>query len=80
MAIGRTPDPMARRSWSTLSGWRQPAMTFQPSAAYWRTNSRPMPRLALVTTTVGMRAVLPSCFARDEIARGRRLDSPDGLR
>src|SRR5436190_1715930 len=42
-------SPLIFFSASASSGLRQQAMTCQPSAAYCRTNSRPMPRLAPVT-------------------------------
>jgi hypothetical protein len=43
----------SRRSAAT-SGFRQAAKIRQPSAAYWRANSKPRPRLAPVIMIAGM--------------------------
>ncbi len=49
-------------STSSSAALRTVAKTSQPSAAYWRASSLPMPRLAPTTTTLGM-AFLPPAAA-----------------
>ena len=51
---------------------RAVATTFQPSAAYWRANSRPMPRLAPVIRTVGMTRERGGCEKAQSCARNLR--------
>src|SRR5438477_389715 len=54
------------------SGFRQPARTRQPSTAYCRANSCPIPRFAPVTSTVFIAAAPPGCRSRIRLSIRRR--------
>src|SRR5438270_10859372 len=54
------------------SGFRQPARTRQPSTAYCRANSSPIPRFAPVTSTVFIAAAPHGCRSRIRLSIRRR--------
>src|SRR5438105_14028836 len=56
------------------SGFRQPARTRQPSTAYCRANSSPIPRFAPVTSTVFIAAAPQGCRSRIRLSIRRRPD------
>src|SRR6185295_6351998 len=60
------PSDAIRCSSFAVGGARQAAKTCQPSAAYWRANSRPRPRFAPVTRMVGIALALVPIIARDD--------------
>src|SRR5213080_1061888 len=61
-----------RRSACAESGFRQPARTRQPSTAYCRANSSPIPRFAPVTSTVFIAAAPHGCRSRIRLSIRRR--------
>src|SRR5204862_272717 len=68
------PSMSGIRRWSGCaeSGFRQPGRTRQPSTAYCRANSSPMPRFAPVTSTVFIAAAPPGYRSRIRLSIRRR--------